>query len=363
VAKILFILKQREVYYSGEDSYSCGGGYGLLTSGLFNSANFVCQMLKAEGYDSNIVHVVDNNSIDKEVTQYQPDIVIIEAFWVVPEKFDILQKLHPNVKWIIRNHSRLPFLANEGIAMQWIIAYAAYQNVYISSNANDTNEEIKEIIYTAYPNFTREMVDAKCPYLPNFYPIDEKHKRIDRIGRKSKLELDVGCFGAVRPLKNQLIQAVAAIKYANKVGKHLRFHINATRSEQQGDPVLKNIRQLFDGIHYELIEHEWMPHDQFLDVCAEMDIGLCCSYTETFCIVAADLVSQCVPVVGCDDIDWLSKEFRADPNDSDKIAEVMERAWIYGFLTPFYDFNRSNLKHYDNLSIACWDKEIRKLTW
>lgn len=358
MTKVLFILKHREVLYTDEDGY---GSYGTLQSGLWNSANFVCDMLLTQGFDSKIVHVLDNNCIDREVTQFKPDIVIIEALWVVPEKFEILQKLHPKIRWVIRNHSRIPFVANEGIAMEWFLKYAAYPNVSISSNAEDTNREVMHLISTAYPKLTHQELEKKCPYLPNYYPLDQKFSKIDRCDRRFKTVLDVGCFGAIRPLKNQLIQAIAAIKYANKVGKQLNFHINGTRLEQKGDPVLKNIRSLFDGINHQLVEHEWMPHEKFLALVSTMDIGLQCSYSETFNIVAADMVSQCVPVVASNQIDWISKWFHADPNNSDQIAVVMGRAWYYGYLTQYYDFNRNNLREYDTKSIACWDMEMKKL--
>lgn len=360
--KVQFILKRRETYYVGEDDNCYSGGYNLLHSGLFNSASFVCDMLKTMGYETEIVHVIDNNFIDREVTRFKPDIVVIEAYWVVPEKFDVLSKLHPNVKWIIRNHSRLPFLANEGIAMDWTLRYAAFPNVFISSNAPDTNEEIRCLIKNAHPEMSAKELELKCPYLPNYYPIDDKFKKVDRCDRKDKKDvIDVACFGAVRPLKNHLIQATAAIKFANEVGKKLRFHINATRIENRGDQVLKNLRLLFSHMDHELVEHEWAPHDQFLDAIEKIDIGLQVSYTETFNIVAADMISRCVPVVTSNQIEWVSSLFHADPNNSDDIAEKMHRAWKYGFITPHFCFNRLNLKASNKIAKDEWDWELTRL--
>lgn len=362
MTKIQFILKKRETYYISEEDDCYSGGYNLLHSGLFNSASFVCEMLQKMGYDTEIIHVIDNNCIDREVTRFKPDVVVIEAYWVVPEKFDILSKLHPKVKWIVRNHSRLPFLANEGIAMDWTLKYAAYPNVFISSNALDTNEEIRCLIKNAYPNMSAEELVLKCPYLPNYYPIEDKFKKIDRCDRRDKTDIiDVACFGAVRPLKNHLIQAVAAIKYANKVGKKLRFHINATRIENKGDQVLKNIRLMFSHLEHELVEHEWAPHDQFLDKLEKIDIGLQCSYTETFNIVAADLVSRCVPVVASSQIEWVSSFFYADPNNSDDIVAKMERAWLYGFVTPRYCTNKAGLIKSNKVAKFEWQFELTRI--
>src|ERR1700688_2506570 len=97
--KVLFVLKK--------SGYGCNYNYG--TSGLLNSATFIVDMLNDSGVEAKLVIVNDNNDIDREVSNFQPDTVVIEALWVVPEKFDALKKLHPNVNWIVRIHSDLPF--------------------------------------------------------------------------------------------------------------------------------------------------------------------------------------------------------------------------------------------------------------
>ena len=85
--RVLFILKRKEDY--SQEDYSKSQG---LATGLLNSPTFVNDMLIDEGVESKLVVVIDNNDIDREVTSYKPTHVIIEALWVVPEKFDILQK-------------------------------------------------------------------------------------------------------------------------------------------------------------------------------------------------------------------------------------------------------------------------------
>ena len=108
--KILFILKHRENPYNSGSSDNYSYSSSLLSSGLYNSANFVCEMLNDSGVEAIMEHAIDNNCIDRLVTKHKPTHVIIEAYWVVPEKLNILTQLHPQVKWIIRNHSELPFL-------------------------------------------------------------------------------------------------------------------------------------------------------------------------------------------------------------------------------------------------------------
>ena len=118
--KVIFILKKRQSSHTG---------YASVSSGLLNSARFVSDMLNKNGIESNLVEVQDNNCIDREVSKYRPTHVVIEALWVVPSKFEVLTKLHPNVQWIIRLHSDISFLANEGIAIEWIYEYLKYELV------------------------------------------------------------------------------------------------------------------------------------------------------------------------------------------------------------------------------------------
>ena len=172
--KVLFILKRREDYNSITHSH-----IGLST-GLYNSANFMNQMLKARGVHSELVVVVDNNCIDREVTKHKPTHVIIEALWVVPTKFAILQKLHPKVKWIIRVHSEMPFMAGEGMAMDWLGDYSQFGNVILAINAPRMLREISN--YLQIKNgWDDNKTNKKIIYLPNYYPNEfKKAKKIDK---------------------------------------------------------------------------------------------------------------------------------------------------------------------------------------
>jgi hypothetical protein len=359
--KIQFILKQRDIAYTGEteEAYS----YGVLHSGLFNSARFVVDMLNAQhgAYEAELIHVNDNNCIDREVTRFKPDVVIIEAYWVVPEKFEVLTKLHPKVKWIIRNHSKAPFLANEGIAFDWTLRYTDTPNVYVSSNSENTNEELAQMMYNCHDDWTLKYAKERCPFLPNYYPIDElKRTRSDY--KQHSDELHIGCFGAIRPLKNHMIQAIAAIKFANKLGKKLFFHINGSRIEGNGNNVLKNLRAMFSHMGHELVEHEWMKHEDFLEFVGTMDYGLQVSYTETFNIVAADLVSQGVPTIVSDEIDWINDVFVADPNSSDDIVEKLRIAHIYARQLGWVKKNQESLRTYNEKTKHAWTRELERLT-
>jgi len=325
--RVLFILKKRQDY--GIKHYD----HKSLSTGLYNSAKFVNQMLIDSGVESNIAVVNDNNDIDREVTKYRPTHVIIEALWVVPEKFKILHKLHPKVKWIIRMHSEIPFIANEGNAMTWLGEYVKYDNVKIAFNAKRILKDFKFYIKTEM-SWGEEEIEHKVLYLPNYFPQDYKSKKFN----KKKSSIDIACFGAVRPLKNHLNQAIAAIKFAESIGKFVHFHINIGRFEMKGDSVYKNLKGLFDQLsnhHHKLVEHEWMPRCEFLELCEKMDIGMQSSFSETFNIVGCDLISQGVPIVGSPEIVWMNPLFMANPTSTDS---------IYNKLCLTYHFPQFNVK-------------------
>jgi hypothetical protein len=109
--RVLFIRKRRHSYWGPAEHLATD-----LSSGLGNSVSFLVDMLAGFGVAAKAVEVVDNNAIDHEVASFAATHAIIEALWVVPEKFDVLSRLHPRVQWIVRTHSQAPFLAGEGIA-------------------------------------------------------------------------------------------------------------------------------------------------------------------------------------------------------------------------------------------------------
>lgn len=333
--RILFICKSRNNSY--------GKSYGL-----HNSARLVAEAIdhgKCDNVKAKVVSVVDNNCIDREVTKFQPDIVIIEALWVVPEKFTILTKLHPRVQWYVRLHSETPFLANEGIAMNWIsqLVKLDHPNVHLAANSPDMVADIESAF------------GINCEYLPNIYwpnpPCYDRDAdrdcRIEETG-----ELNIGCFGAIRPLKNQLAQAIAAIRFADSLGFKLRFHINADRVEGKGEEILKNLRSLFPINGHELVEHPWLHHHDFLELVDHMDLGMQVSLSETFNIVAADFVSRGVPIAVSPDIEWMPRFAHADPNDSANICKTLNRVWAWRSLTKW--LGRRNLNRYSRRSHQTW---------
>lgn len=343
---VLFVLKKRTSYW-GE------GAYTHKSSGLFNSANFVNHMLKhSSGIESHLVEVVDNNCIDREVTNFDPDVVILEAIWVTPEKVRELAHLHRHRhrRWIVRNHSELPFLAMEGISLQWLLEYSSIKHTYVSNNSLVANDEIALLI-----QLHKGIDPSRVLYLPNYFPT---HNDIGLRTPHHKNHLDISCFGAIRPLKNTLEQAVAAIMYAKSVNRPLRFHINATRIEGKAEPILKSLKAIFNGLeHYQLIEHSWLDRKDFLKLCKTMDVGLQVSFSETFNIVSADHVIEGVPCVTSDEVPWMPKRYHALPVSAEDIAKKISIAINDG---PRQQLRA--LQKYAETSKHIWFETLDKIT-
>lgn len=286
-----------------------------LSTGLFNSAQHIVLALEnVPGITINLVSVVDNNSIDREVTRFRPDIVIIEALWVVPEKFEILKSLHPTVKWVIRIHSEVPFLAFEGIAFNWIRRYLNEQNIYVALNSKNTFADFKNLFYNRKDQIL---------YLPNYFQLPDN---VPNPKRDFGEEVHIGCFGAIRGLKNQMAQALAAIEYADRNGVKLCYHINTGRTEGFGsENILRNIREVFAArTDHSLVEHGWLSNDDFqLLLTNEIDISLQVSFSETFNLVAADSVACGVPIVSSNEIEWAADVSQV--RESGSVKEIVQR--------------------------------------
>jgi hypothetical protein len=357
--RTLFVLKFRENPYDGAEKENGNWGDGgdgktPLSSGLFNSARMVAEMLEQKGVPVKLVHVIDANFIHREIVAFKAEVVVIEAFWVVPAKFEELLRVCPKVKFIVRNHSEVPFLANEGIAFDWMLKYAKQPNVYMSCNAPRMLEESRFLIGKENPEWDESTLTRKVPYLPNYYPTDKCPEFGAAIDLNSEF-VNVGCFGAVRPLKNTMLQAIAAMAFATKINKRLRFHINGGRIEMGGSPILKNLFLLFSHFpEYELINHPWKTHKQFKEIVASMDVVSQVSFSETFNIVAADAVTQNIPTITSDEITWSAPEFRADPTSSLDIAETLYRAYMSRLADPSRNPSLFGLEQYNKDSVREW---------
>jgi len=192
--------------------------------------------------------------------------------------------------------------------------------------------------------------------MPNYYPLPTRDQHT--INFKSEF-VNIGCFGAIRPLKNHMTQALAALQFATEKGKRLRFHINSGRVEMNGNPILKNLNQLFAAYpQHELLNHGWLEYNEFKKLAGTMDMAMQVSLSETFNIVAADTVSLGVPTVVSPEVRWTAPCYQATPTSVSDIVEVLGRAWNLARVLPKLNSNIRGLRKYNSDSQRVWVREL-----
>lgn len=343
---ILFLIKEGYNYSPDYNAPKVKGG-------LFNSTYFTSQALIKNFPDLSIEisQCVDGNSIDNRLHIFKPKVCILEAIWVTPEKLTELVKLHPKVKFIVLVHSKFPFLAMEGNSISWLTQFIHIPNVQVAFNNKETCNLAQNC---RIPNI----------YLPNLYMPKYKMEALEMediiYDNHVPQIVHIGCFGAIRPLKNQLFQAAATIEYGKLHNKNVIFHINAGRTEQSGMSVLKNIRALFENqTRHLLIEHGWLSHKEFLQLISEMDLGLQVSFTESFNIVTADFVAQGVPIIVSNDITWMPNISRTDTfNDINLVSKIDMALRKVNLFTAE---SKRSLKKYNKKSLIVWSDFINTI--
>lgn len=349
--RLLFIIKERSVYNTKTRAY-----------GLFNSCDFVVRAMNGRGVAAEAVQVVDNNCIDREVTRFKPTHCFVEAVWVVPSKFEVLARLHPTVKWVIRLHSMIPFLASEGMAFEWLNGYMELRKRGIDISISCNNDKLYRHLRLLY--------GKSVTYTPNIYLPDAAKPCNEDFSNYGISGLNIGCFGALRVLKNHPQQALWAMRFADGIRQTLNFHVNVSEHEQrEAGPILRNLRGIFSNTRHNLVEHPWYEHSDFLGLVRRMDMGMQVSFTETFNITAADFVHCGVPIVVSEDITFVHSSCRVDPSDEEGVMEAMCNA--YDNYIPFMSGgflggscmicrNRSLLSKQNDRAVAQWLSVISK---
>lgn len=329
--KILFVIKKR-------------GGYGgKISYGLKNSCELIKEAFKIYGIECVIRETIDGNTIDKEVHETKPTHVFIEAVWCHYDKIKELINLprYKDIQWFVRLHSKVEFLAHEGMALNWLIEYDKIAKTHKNFNITFNNPQpVKDF---------RQALGIHSLYTPNLYFFKKKKHKPNYTNL-----LDIGCFGCLRELKNHLNQAFGALIFARKNRLKIRFHINnSSPYEKYGENILKNLTSLFRESSHDLVVHEWKNHDDFLELVNKMDICTQVSLSETCNITLIDAISQNVPSIGSSEIPYLNYFYTADPLDAEDIADKLEFAYYSSFFN-LHRINEWSLNYYNDKSIQVW---------
>jgi glycosyltransferase involved in cell wall biosynthesis len=215
----------------------------------------------------------------------------------------------PAIKFVVLSHSNVGFLQADpdGVARirEYIEIAKWCPNLSVGGNSHK------------FASWLSESYGTDAVWLPNIYPFTERLKFTNR-----STTLRIGAFGAVRPEKNFMTAAAAALLIAKRLNKELEFHMSSGGEGDQGRTA-PAIDQMFAGIHgVKIVRHNWQPWDAFIKTVQKMDLLIQLSYTESFNMVTADGVAQGVPSVVSPAIIWAPDSWKAEPDSVLSAAAV-----------------------------------------
>jgi glycosyltransferase involved in cell wall biosynthesis len=285
------------------------------------------QRLEAESWRASrpITHVIINN-----------------PRFIPPAKFAEMAGRWSNIEFVQLNHSGLAYLSIDDHGVWSIKAVmdleTALHNVRVAANN---------------PRFKRWLngnFGVNCVLLPNLYDVESFRNPV--AARACCDPLRVGSFGAGRPWKNQLIAAEAAMTMARRLGVHLELYINTGHWDTNGKHSEAR-SELLSGVPWaKLIEVPWDAWQRFRRTVAAMDILISPSFDETFCVVVADGIAEGVPSVVSPAVEWVPRQWWAEPWDQASVAHV-GMALLHDRTGAVHD-GREALTDYVENGIARW---------
>jgi glycosyltransferase involved in cell wall biosynthesis len=283
---------------------------GISHIGLGVTAMTNAKVLTAKGHDVEVWPVTNNVDIVNALQAKHPTHLVIQAPWL--STYDLTTMVHafPKIVFAVVSHSNVGFLQADPCGVR-LLREASELSTGVHNFSLAANSE-------KFVGWWRRAYRAPAIHLPNLYYADEVSRPARRWNGGT---LRIGAFGAIRPLKNLMTAAAAALEIAARKQADLEFWLSGGRLEGGGDVVLRAIQEMFSGLHHaRLVLAPWRPWPRFRDVVRHMHLLLQPSYTESFNMVTADGIAMGVPSVVSEAIDWVPKSWKAHHDDASHIA-------------------------------------------
>jgi glycosyl transferase family 1 len=244
--------------------------------------------------------------------------VIVSAPWIKTNDLAALVYQYSDTYFAENCHSNVGFLQADpnGVDLfrEAINLEVGTHNFHVAGNAH------------RFVDWVQACFGVDCAYLPNCYYLDSHTPPEHCWQQQPGVTLRIGVFGATRPLKNMMSATGAALQTARELRRPLELWISAGRTETGGATVMGAITALVKGLPgVSLHFNGWSSWPDFRRLLAQMHLLLQPSYTESFNMVTADGISQGVPSVVSDAIDWVPKHWIAPGDDVTDIAEAAMR--------------------------------------
>lgn len=334
--KILICYKNTKV----NDPNACHVGMGVTAS---NNANYLVRTI------INTIVVSVNDGYHLKSLLAHPDYkdithVVMSAPFFDTAFLKTLCNTFPKKQFTITFHSNAGFLGLDKWAMKMLGELIEVEKELPNFKISVNSEKFARVVNGIY--------DINVLTLPNLYPIQLTIPK-RKLFTTKKPTLKVGCFSAIRSLKNIPTAAFATAILAKKLQMDTEFHIVVGREEDpQAEKIITGIENLFSKLpNIRLVKNDWSVNDEFKTLVKKMDILIQPSFSESFNNVTADAITNSVPVVVSEAIDWLPEKFRANSDDAQDIANVAIRLLkdTYVIEDAYYalsDHNKKTLKYW-----------------
>jgi hypothetical protein len=288
---------------------------GVSHIGLGVSALNTAKVLRAHGIRVEVWPLAKPSDLRATIALH-PDVthVVVNAAWVPASDLAQLCMAYGEKQFFVNSHSNIGFLQADRNGVKLFREYMELEqglfNFHFAGNSVRFCEWINHGLRSA------------CTYLPNIYYIDDITDQV-RASHYNGGPLHIGCFGAIRSLKNMMTAAAAALELQAKLRVPLEYWMSGGRQEGEGSTVLAAVRAMLEGlpgVNFHLVN--WASWPQFRRILGSMNLLLQPSYTESFNMVTADGVAMQVPSVVSEAIDWAPNSWKADVDDALDIARV-----------------------------------------
>jgi glycosyltransferase involved in cell wall biosynthesis len=287
--------------------------------GLNVAGYATAKVLNASGIKTTVFPVRHNVDLVDAIEKYNREHkhplthVVISAPWLSLYDLEQILKHFRTIKFAVLSHSNVGFLQADFDGVKLLREYQKLSRRHRNFRVGGNSKKFSAWLTAA--------TSHKALLLPNLYPLPHIRPNKPYWGGTIK----VGAFGAVRPYKNFMTAAGAAIALQHFTGSKVEFHMSS--GGEEGDT--RAIEQLFQDIPgVRLIKHPWTLWHDFIQLIASMDVLMQPSFTESFNMITADGISVGVPSVVSTAINWAPASWVADSDNALSVCSVAIRLLV-----------------------------------